>query len=196
MCAQPIITTHRLIVRVFQPQDNNSMSLNANNLLVTRSMSNSFPYPYTVSAADDWIAMNLAKSMQDNWVVSEKASPETNIGGIGLKYGVDVSSHTAEVGFWIGQNYWGKGYMTEVLEAFTRWTFMNQDPERPKTTRLVGHVFGGNIGSMRCFEKCGFTKEGVLKGHCEKNGEVKDLHIYGLIKADWEVRVSSVFNNY
>ncbi|KAF2849272.1 GCN5-related N-acetyltransferas-like protein [Plenodomus tracheiphilus IPT5] len=193
---QPILTTKRLIVRALHPQDRLSMSLNANDPLITKYMSNSFPHPYTLSAADAWIAINVTKSLQENFGICEKDSPEVMIGGIGLKPGADVSSHTAEVGFWIGQRYWGKGYMTEALEGFTRWMFLNNEAARSRTTRLCGHIFGGNVASMRCFDKCGYMREGVLKGHCEKKGEVMDMHIFGLVKADWEARNSTVFNNY
>ncbi|KAH9880085.1 hypothetical protein J1614_002111 [Plenodomus biglobosus] len=193
---QPIITTNRLVIRALHSQDNYSMSLNANNPLIMKNMSNSFPEPYTLAAADTWIAINTVKLVQNDFGICDKSSPRVIIGGIGLKPGVDVSAHTGEVGFWIGQNYWGKGYATEALEAFTRWIFLNKEVGRPRTTRLCGHVFGGNMASMRCFEKCGYTKEGTLKGHCEKQGETMDLHIFGLVKADWDVRVNSVSNNY
>lgn len=129
--------------------------------------------------------MNLAPPLY-NWGICERSAPETVIGGVGLKPGADVQSHTAEVGFWIGEEFWGKGFVTEMLRALTEWCFTVEEIGRQRWTRLFAFIFAGNGGSARCFEKCGYAKEGTLKGGVEKNGVASDLHIYGLVKADWE----------
>ena len=167
--------------------DSQSMASNADSPLVAKYMSLAFPHPYTLSSAEDWIRMNLAKSQQDAFCICESTSPETVIGGIGIKLGSDIHSHTAEVGYWIGPDHWSKGYATECLEGFTKWCFWNNRKEL-KITRLCGNVLGGNAASMRCFEKCGYAKEGVLKGHCQKHGEVYDLHLFGITQAEWAKR--------
>lgn len=185
---EPILTTPRLLIRPMHPQDSHSAAEQANNPNISKFMSLAFPYPYTLAAAETWINMNIGKTRRDHFVMCERDAPKTVIGGIGLKPGADVMAHTAEVGFWIGEAYWGKGYMTEALEGLTKWAFMERYADGVKTTRLWGGVYSGNGASMRCFEKCGYRPEGVLKGHCEKNGEVFDLHQFGLTKADWGAR--------
>ena len=186
---QPLVTTSRLIVRPMHPQDAPSMSLNANNPAISKYMSLAFPDPYTLANADTWITMNTGLPHPTNFGICEVSSPDVLIGGIGLKLGADVSSHTAEIGFWIGEKYWGKGYTTEVLEGYTRWLFESwEGKDGQRLRRLWGAVFSGNNASMRCFEKCGYAKEGVMKGHAEKHGEIMDEHIFGLTKADWEAR--------
>ena len=106
-----------------------------------------------------------------------------------MKTGADVYAHTGEVGYWMSQAYWGKGYMTEALGGFVRWVFENWNKNGQRVTRICGNVFSSNVGSMRCFEKCGFAHEGVMKGHAEKHGVVMDVHIFGLTKLDWETRM-------
>lgn len=160
------------------------MVLHANSPLVARYMSLRFPHPYTHSDATTWIELNRTAPI-DNWGIYQSCAPEVQIGGTGIKPGSDVNAHTAEIGFWIGEAYWGKGYTTEMLEGFTAWLFSPEQQERG-LRRLWGNVFEGNVASMRCFEKCGYEKEGVLKGHCEKGGVVLDVHIFGLVKGDWE----------
>lgn len=113
-----------------------------------------------------------------------------------MKPGADVQSHTAEVGYWLGEPYWGKGLVTEALEALTKWVFMERQVDGVKTTRLWSVVWHENVGSMRCLEKCGYRPEGVFKGHAVKHGKIFDVHVFGLTKADWEIRWSNVFNNY
>ncbi|KAL6709448.1 hypothetical protein ACN47E_001383 [Coniothyrium glycines] len=189
---QSILTSRRLLVRPMRPQDSHSLAQYANNPRVSKYMSLSFPSPYTLVAAEDWISMNLKRPEQDNFVICEKSSPEIVIGGIGLKPGADVKAHTAEVGFWIGEPFWGQGLTTEALEAFTNWVFLQRHVKGTQTTRLCGDVFSGNFASMRCFEKCGYVSEGVLKGHCEKDGKVHDLHQYGILKKDWTKRLQNL----
>ncbi|KAJ4990776.1 gcn5-related n-acetyltransferase [Stagonosporopsis vannaccii] len=189
----PIFTTARLVVRPLHPQDAPSMSHNANNLAVTKYMSLAFPSPYTLDSATTWISMNLTPPIL-NWGICLSSSPTTIIGGCGLKPGTDVQGHGAEVGFWIGEAFWGQGLVTEMLEGFVRWFFESEESRLASTeggrwTRLWGGVFEGNAGSMRCFEKCGFAKEGVLRGAVEKDGRASDLHLFGLLKEEWEERV-------
>jgi ribosomal-protein-alanine N-acetyltransferase len=185
---QPILTTARLIVRSYHPQDAPSMSLNGNNPAVAKYMSLAFPAPYEISHAEGWINMNMARQHQTDFSIY-LSSPEVFIGGIGLKPGADVNSHTAEVGYWIGEKYWGKGYISEVLDAFTKWSFESfEGKDGQRLRRLWGGVLSGNVGSMRCFEKCGYAPEGVQKGHVEKYGKVMDMHLFGLTKVDWEAR--------
>lgn len=187
---EPIVTTQRLIIRPMHPQDSHSTAQHANNPNVSKYMSLAFPSPYTLDSANTWINMNLVKPRQDDFVICEKQSPERVIGGIGLKPGADVMAHTAEIGFWIGESHWGKGFTTEALAAMTEWVFKEREVDGIKTTRLWGGVFSGNEGSMRCFAKCGYPPEGVLKGHVVKHGQIYDLHQFGMTKADWEARMS------
>jgi ribosomal-protein-alanine N-acetyltransferase len=186
---QPILATTRLIVRPMYLKDAPSMSLNGDSPAITKYMSLSFPSPYTLDQAKSWIALNIGRSQQTDFVICEATSPDTPIGGIGLKLGSDISSHTAELGFWVGEKYWGKGYTTEVLEGFTTWSFESWEGKNGQRLRkLWGKVFDGNMASMRCFEKCGYIREGVLRGHVEKHGEIMDMHMFGLTKVDWQAR--------
>ena len=188
---EPLFSTARLIVRPLHPQDAPTMSHQANNPLVSEYMSLTFPSPYTLESASVWINMNLAPPLY-NWGICLSTDPKSVIGGCGLKPGGDIQAHTAEVGFWIGQEFWGKGLITEMLEGLTQWVLTAEEAKlagkdkNRRWTRLFGTVVGGNKGSMRCFEKCGYAHEGVLKGAVEKNGLVKDLWVFGLVKGDWE----------
>ncbi|KAJ6284951.1 acyl-CoA N-acyltransferase [Bipolaris maydis] len=168
----PIVITERLIIRPMYLPDAPSMALHANDLLVSQYMSLGFPSPYTISSAEAWINMNNALHTK--------------------RLLFDVNAHTGEVGYWIAQAHWGKGYMPEALQGFTKWVFENWDRNGQRLTRIWGYVFSGNFGSMRCFEKSGYAPEGVMKGHCQKNGKVMDVHLFGLTKPDWEKRMVEV----
>lgn len=112
-----------------------------------------------------------------------------------MKLGADVNAHTAEVGYWIGEKYWGVGYATEILEGFDKWAFEQWEKDGKRLRKLWGTVFSENKGSMRCLEKCGYSREGVLKDHVEKDGKVMDTHCFGLTKGDWEKIAHKGFKN-
>ncbi|KAH7137983.1 acyl-CoA N-acyltransferase [Dendryphion nanum] len=175
----PLFTSQRLLFRSMHPQDAISMQKACEPASITRYMTLAFAHPYTLEHANTWIKLNLTDKLP-NYVICIKESPETVIGGIGLKPGSDVQAHTAEVGYWIAEEYWGRGIATEALEALVRYAFENDQYKR-----LGAGVFAGNDASIRVLEKVGFKKEGVLREHIEKHGETMDLVMLGLTKKDW-----------
>ena len=80
--------------------------------------------------------------------------------------------------------------MTEALAGFTAWVFGERGDNggAKEVKKLWAQVFAPHKASMRILEKCGYTAEGVLKGHAEKFGEVMDVHNFGLTKGDWVER--------
>ena len=88
------------------------------------------------------------------------------VGGIGVHPGEDVHRHTATVGYWLGEEFWGRGIMTEAVTAVTDFCFENF-PLR----RISAEVFANNPASARVLEKAGFTFEGRLKNNVLKDGE-------------------------
>jgi RimJ/RimL family protein N-acetyltransferase len=101
------------------------------------------------------------------------------MGGIGIKPGTDVFSHTAEIGYWLGEEYWGRGVMSEALPAFTLWVWRNRDVDR-----LWAGVYDGNMASQRLLDKAGYQYEGLMRGHVLKEGTLMDLHVYGMRRVD------------
>jgi hypothetical protein len=84
-------------------EDAPNTALHANDPLIVKYMRNTFPNPYTLSSAEQWINMNLVLPYQHHFVLCERSSPDVAIGGIGLKPGMDVYAHTAEVGLKNGE---------------------------------------------------------------------------------------------
>ena len=94
-------------------------------------------------------------------------------GGIGIRLGQDVHRHTASLGYWLGEEFWGRGIMTEAVAAFTDFCFENF-PLR----RIYAEVFANNPASARVLEKTGFIFEGRLKNNVVKDGELLDSLLY------------------
>ncbi|KAF2751819.1 acyl-CoA N-acyltransferase, partial [Sporormia fimetaria CBS 119925] len=176
----PILTATRLQIRPMHPQDAPSMAVAAAPYNITQYMTNRFAHPYTLTHAETFIKEVLTQNLPSYDIVLPSA-PDIVIGGIGLKPGSDVFAHTAELGYWISEDYWGRGLMTEAVRAFTSWVFMHR-AER----RLCAGVFDANEGSQMCLRRCGYIEEGRFRGHVEKRGVVMDLVWFGLLKSEWE----------
>jgi RimJ/RimL family protein N-acetyltransferase len=94
-------------------------------------------------------------------------------GGIGFLLGEDVHRHTAEVGYWLGEEFWRRGIMTEAVTAFSDFCFANF-PLR----RVYAEPFANNPASVRVLEKAGFVFEGRLKSNVVKSGQLLDSLLY------------------
>jgi RimJ/RimL family protein N-acetyltransferase len=100
------------------------------------------------------------------------------IGSIGVFRCDNIHRRTAELGYYIGEKYWGNGYMTSAVRQICDYVFDNTD-----IVRIFAEPFAANIASCRVLEKAGFTCEGVLRDNAFKNGEFLDMKMYARIKA-------------
>jgi ribosomal-protein-alanine N-acetyltransferase len=101
----------------------------------------------------------------------------TAVGGIGVHPGEDVYRYTVTVGYWLGEQFWGRGIMTEVVTGVTEFCFDNFSLHR-----ISAEVFANNPASARVLEKAGFTFEGRLKNNVMKDGQVLDSLLYARTK--------------
>ena len=101
------------------------------------------------------------------------------VGGIGILLQEDVHRRSAEIGYWLGEDYWGRGIVTEAVRRVTDWAFENFD-----LCRIFAHVFAWNPASMRVLEKAGYEYEGRLRQSVTKDGQTIDQVIYAIIRED------------
>ncbi len=99
------------------------------------------------------------------------------VGGIGIVLQSDVEKITVEMGYWLGEDYWDKGIMTQVVKEMTTYVFENFPVHK-----IFALVFDFNVGSQKVFEKAGFEREAILKQAAIKNEKIIDLYHYSLIK--------------
>lgn len=96
---------------------------------------------------------------------------------------IDTKNRRAEVGYALGREHWGQGYMTEALQALIRHAFEDLD-----LTRLEADVDPRNVGSVRSLERHGFVREGHLRERWFVNGEIQDSLVFGLLRREWRTR--------
>jgi ribosomal-protein-alanine N-acetyltransferase len=164
---------NKCTLRAWQTGDEESLVHNANNRNVWINLRNSFPHPYTLADARNWIQKASTVTPQKDFaiVVDGKA-----VGGIGFNPKDDVHRRSAEIGFWLGEEYWGRGIMTEALRAVTEYAFTNFD-----FCRLYARVFEWSPASMRVFEKAGYNLEARLKKAVTKEGKTIDEFLYAIV---------------
>ena len=106
-------------------------------------------------------------------------------GGIGFSAGVDVERFSAEIGYWLGESFWGRGIVTEALRLVSGYAF-----RECQVLRLFALPFADNARSIRALEKAGYTKEGVLRSSSVKFGTPRDQALYALINPHWRLPAS------
>lgn len=172
------ITLSQCTLRPWKESDAGSIQENANNPKIACFLRDAFPYPYTLKDAEKWIAFITKNTTAFSRTIDVDGNA---VGGIGIHFMSDVYAKNAEIGYWLGENYWGKGIVSTAVVAMVNYTFKNYD-----INRVFAGIYHPNTASMRVLEKCGFKKEAILKKSVFKNGEYLDEHVYSLLREDWE----------
>ncbi len=163
-------------IRNYRTEDAASLARYADHPEVAANLRDVFPHPYTLADAREWIESAL---ITDPPLDSAIASASECIGGIGMIPQEDINRLGAEIGYWLGRPFWGKGIATKAVRAFTAWIFENFS-----FVRLYANTFSSNLASAWVLEKAGFRLEGRLRNNVIKNGVVMDQLVYGLLKED------------
>jgi RimJ/RimL family protein N-acetyltransferase len=164
------------LLRAWQRGDEISLQKHAGNPKVSAFLRDRFPYPYTLDDALFWI--NMVKDQQPLTGFAIIVNGEA-CGGIGFELFSEESRITAEMGYWLGEEHWGKGIITAAVKRVTAYAF-----EHFSLIRIEAGVYDKNTASMRVLEKAGYIKEAVLRKSIIKNGEVMDKHMYAIFKED------------
>ena len=161
-------------LRPFQLGDVESIARHANNQKIARNLRDIFPHPYRSSDAECYI--NFAHEQQRDLYAAIVVDGAAG-GAIAFRFGEDVHRRSAEIGYWIGEEFWGKGIATEATIAITEHAFSTTD-----MLRAYACVYSWNPASARVLEKAGYVREGVMRSHVVKDGEILDALVYAKIR--------------
>jgi RimJ/RimL family protein N-acetyltransferase len=171
------LQTQRLLLRSYEEADVPKLIplLNAKEVVITTLR---IPHPYTEQDAREFVKGSEEQEPQTRFGIFDAKTGEF-YGGAGL---IPEPQHSrAELGYWIGHPYWGRGYATEAAREVVRYGF-----EELKIHRIFAGVFEGNATSARVLEKIGFQYEGTLRKHYFKWGKFLDNLSYGMLAEEWE----------
>ena len=161
-------------IRSFQPEDAPSLAKYGNNRAVWRNIWDQHPYPYGIGDAEEWIRNAMQQSPETIFAI---ASADEAIGCIGMLPQNDVARLSAEVGYWLGEPFWGRGIATAALKALTEHAFTEFD-----LVRLYATVMEWNPASARVLEKAGYEYEGLMRKSAVKDGQVIDQWLYAIVR--------------
>jgi RimJ/RimL family protein N-acetyltransferase len=170
------LTLRRCEVRSWLPGDVDSLVLHANNRKVALNLRDRFPSPYTRRDGREFVKMVRKSKPESLFAI---AVDHAAVGGIGFVPQHDVDRVSSEVGYWLGEAYWGRGIATEALIAVTRYAI-----ETHGLTRLFALPFAHNQASCRVLEKAGYVLEARLRKSAIKDGQIFDQLQYAFIAPD------------
>jgi RimJ/RimL family protein N-acetyltransferase len=160
-------------VRSYRITDIESITLNANNRNVSKNMRDGFPYPYSLESGKWFVEHSMSLNPETNFAI---CVDDVAVGGIGFVLHSDIERVSAEIGYWLGEPYWGKGIVSQAAKAVTEYAIKTHN-----LTRVFAVPFAYNRGSARVLEKAGFVLEGTMRRSAIKDGQVLDQLLYAYV---------------
>lgn len=163
-------------LREWQMENINEVTFHANNSNIADNLRNAFKYPYYQEDAAQYITSCMDADKKKQLCRAIVVENEV-IGSIGIFSNEDVYSKTAEIGYWLSEDYWGKGIMTSAVIQLCKEAFELFD-----ICRIYAEPFAHNMQSRRVLEKAGFELEGIKRCSVFKNGVIYDSCMYALLQ--------------
>jgi len=165
-------------LREWQLSDAASLAENINNPNVWDNLRDGLPKPYSETDGKEFIEFVLAQPKPATILAIEFDGKV--VGSIGITLRTDVERITAEIGYYLGENYWNKGIMTEAIKQMATYVFTNF----PYLRKIYATPFDFNTASHKVLEKVGFEREAILKQAAIKNEKIVDMYYYSLFRKD------------
>jgi len=175
MKQQPTLRTERLVLRPFTLDDAPALErlCGAREVALNTLM---IPHPYPAGAGAEWIGKHRDDFANDR--IHHFAIDDGQLAGAMAL--VMKGDAIAEIGYWIGVPFWGRGYATEAGREVVRYGF-----EACGLERIFAGYFARNVASGRVLQKLGMTYEGTLRRHVKKWDEYLDLVFLGILREEW-----------
>lgn len=177
------ISTDRLILNRPKKNDLEDFNLQINSSEDFSKNLTSITFPFTQEQTDRWF--ELCDKGYESGESFRFAIREKNIGKLIGTIGIhlDQKHHKAELGYWLGKEFWGKGYLTEALKAVIGFGFKGLNLNKIYATHYLY-----NLGSEKVMQKSGMKLEGLQKQEYLQNGEFLDVKRYSILKEDFNFK--------
>ena len=162
------------VLRPWRAADLDDLVRHADDVQVSRGVSERFPSPYTRGDGEAFLAGAVIDLSDPVFAIEIDGEA---CGGIGARPGRGERAHAAEFGYWLGRAHWGKGVMTGAVSMFAPWVMREL-----QLYRLYATVLGFNIGSAQVLRRNGFLEEGVQRAAVLKRGVLHDLRLFAKVR--------------
>lgn len=163
-------------IREWKIEDAGALAAMLNNKNILDNLRDGLPYPYTINDAEDYINAMLSSDKTKTFAFAVEADNKV-VGSISVFRCDNIHFRTAEMGYYIGEPYWGKGFGTSAVRQICKYIFEYTD-----IIRIFAEPFVYNTASCHVLEKAGFQPEGILHSNAVKNGIILDMKMYALVK--------------
>jgi ribosomal-protein-alanine N-acetyltransferase len=153
-------------LRSWRSGDLESLVTYANNHNIWINLRDRFPHPYTIRDGHAFLKHTREQHPETAFAIIANGNA---VGGIGFQLQGDVERVSAEIGYWLGEPFWGRGIATEALKALTEYAIVTHG-----LTRVYAVPFASNLASCRVLEKAGYVLEGRLRRSAVKDGSITD----------------------
>jgi len=161
-------------VRSWRKDDLKSLVRHADNPKIAANLRDQFPHPYARRDGIDFL--DYARSQEPECAFAIEYGGEA-VGGVGFLLGRDIARRSAEMGYWLSEEHWGRGIATRAVTAMSDWAFAQYN-----LTRVFAMAFAHNAASIRVLEKAGFVREGILRRSAIKNGVILDQVLFAKVR--------------
>jgi RimJ/RimL family protein N-acetyltransferase len=168
-----------IVLRPWSISDAPQLAVIADNKQISDNLRDGLPFPYTHEDAQNWLNIIQPENNPPRFfaITIEKQL----VGSIGIVSKTDIYRKNFEIGFFISENFWGKGIAPRAIKAALTYAFTNFD-----IVRIYAEVFSDNVASRRALEKAGLKLEATLKRNIIKNNIIKDSCIYSILREDYK----------
>lgn len=164
-----------IVLRPWTITDAAELAVIADNSNIAGNLRDAFPYPYTIQDAVNWLSKIIPGNLPVRFFAIEY---ELRLAGsIGIVLKEDIYRKSAEIGYFIREDLWGRGIATLAIKTLTEYAFETFD-----VVRVYAEPFSDNKGSRRALENAGYTHEATLRQNIYKNGIIKDSCIYSILR--------------
>ncbi len=169
-----------IFLREWELKDAPAIAKAADNSKIADNLRNAFPHPYTLEDAE-WFIRDCIAHKEDDRLMYAIIADEMPVGSISVVRMEDVYERSAELGYWLAEDYWRQGIMLQAVRMICREAFDSFD-----INRIFAEPFAQNAASRGLLEKAGFFCEGTMRDGIYKNGRTDSYCIYSLLRKEKE----------
>lgn len=166
----------KVITRRWQLADAKDLALALNNLKILNNLRDGLPFPYTEADGKQFISDMLSADQTKTFSFAVEVDGKV-AGSVGAFRQNNIHCKTAEIGYYVAEEFWGRGVATLAVKSVCEYVFAHTD-----IIRIFAEPFADNAASCKVLEKVGFELEGILKSNAVKCGQVKDMKMYAILK--------------
>lgn len=175
----PQLQTERLLLRGFDRADASRVQVLAGHFAIADTTL-SIPHPYPPGAAAEWIATHRPRFKEGKLLTLAIVLRRANLLLGSISLAICAEDRRAELGYWVGRDYWGQGIATEAARSIVHHGFAEMG-----LNRISAHYLERNPASGRVMEKLGMTREGLLREHHYRRDKPENVIICGILAGEW-----------